>query len=84
MKALLVIAIAVATLTGCATLDASQCQSAYDTGFRDAIFGLQRQDSIYAPVCSRNGVQLDSAGYARGWQEGKYEFDRRKAHGGAD
>jgi hypothetical protein len=82
MKALLVIT--VASLTGCATLDASQCQNAYDTGFRDAIFGLQRQESIYAPVCSRNGVQLDDARYVQGWQEGKYEFDRRKAHGGVD
>jgi len=29
-------------------------------------------------------VQLDTARYVQGWQEGTYEFDRRKAHGGVD
>ncbi len=78
------LAVTVVTLTGCATLDAGQCRSAYDVGFRDAIFGLQRQESLYASLCSRHGVQLDTARYVQGWQEGTYEFDRRKAHGGVD
>jgi hypothetical protein len=80
----LMLVAAVAALTGCATLDAAQCQSPYEVGFRDAIFGLQPQESLYAPLCSRNGVQLDAPRYVQGWQEGKYEFDRRKAHGGVD
>jgi hypothetical protein len=78
------LAVTVITLTGCATISAADCQNSYDVGFRDAIFGLQRQEAIYVPVCSSNGVQLDAERYALGWQEGKYEFDRRKAHGGVD
>lgn len=74
----------VVMLTGCATLDANQCRSAYDIGFRDAIFGMQRQETVYVPLCSRNGVQLDTAAYVQGWQEGVYEFDKRKAHGGVE
>ena len=76
--------VAVVSLTACASLDASQCRNPYDVGFRDALFGMQRQDDVYQPLCSRNGVQLDAARYIQGWQEGKYEFDRRKAHGGVD
>jgi hypothetical protein len=73
-----------ASLTACASLDASECRNPYDVGFRDAIFGLQRQDNIYQPLCGRNGVQLDSERYAQGWREGNYEFERRKIHGGAE
>ena len=76
--------LAVVTLTGCATISEAECQKPYDVGFRDAIFGLQRQDTLYAPMCGARGVQLDPVAYAQGWQEGKYEFDRRKAHGGVD
>jgi hypothetical protein len=83
MKALL-LTVTVVWLTSCATLDASQCRSAYDIGFRDAIFGMQRQEALYGPLCSRNGVQLDTAAYVKGWQEGVYEFDQRKAHGGVE
>jgi hypothetical protein len=83
MKALVVTA-TVAILTGCSTISDAECQKPYDVGFRDAIFGLQRQDALYAPLCSGRGAQLDLTAYAQGWQEGKYEFDRRKAHGGVD
>ncbi|MFN2644470.1 MAG: DUF2799 domain-containing protein [Burkholderiales bacterium] len=75
---------ALALLTACASLDAAQCRNAYDVGFRDAIFGLQRQDNAYERACSRNGVQLDSARYVEGWREGKREFDQRTIHGGAE
>jgi hypothetical protein len=74
----------VVILTGCATLDANQCRDAYDVGFRDGTFGLQRQEALYVPICSRNGVQLDTARYVQGWQEGTYEFDQRTVHGGVD
>jgi hypothetical protein len=84
VKAAVLLALTVASLTGCATIDAGECQKSYDVGFRDAIFGLQPQDSLYAPLCGAKGAQLDVAAYTQGWQEGKYEYERRKAHGGAD
>ena len=83
MKAVVLTA-TVAILTGCATISDAECQKPYDVGFRDAIFGLQRQDSLYAARCTAQGTQLDTVAYGQGWQEGKYEFDRRKAHGGVD
>ena len=58
MKVTAWLTVTVAALTGCATIDATECQKAYDVGFRDAIFGLQRQDPIYAPLCSAQGTQL--------------------------
>ena len=79
-----ILSLAVVSLTACATIDSRECQNAYETGFRDAINGIQRQDDLYGPICRRNGVQLDSARYAQGWQEGVYEFDARKAHGGVE
>jgi hypothetical protein len=83
MKAVLV-TVTVAILTGCATISEAECQKPFDVGFRDAIFGLQPQDTLYAPMCNARGRPLDTVAYAQGWQEGKYEFDRRKVHGGAD
>lgn len=71
-------------LTGCATISTGECQNAYDVGFRDAIFGLQRQDTLYLSLCEGQGARLDTAAYGRGWQEGYYEFERRKIHGGTD
>jgi hypothetical protein len=79
-----VLILAVVSLTACAQLDASECRNPYEVGFRDAIFGMQRQDDLYQTLCGRTGAQLDSARYVQGWQEGKYEFDRRKVHGGSD
>ena len=67
-------------LTGCASVDASQCANAYDLGFRDAIFGLQRQDNVYVPLCERQNARLDVARYSQGWQEGLYEAEQRTAH----
>jgi hypothetical protein len=64
-------------LNACAGMDQSACANAdwYDLGFRDAIFGLQRQDNTYSSQCGK----LDVARYAQGWQEGKYEADRRRS-----
>jgi len=75
---LLVVAI---LLAGCAAPDASTCRSAdwYDLGFRDAIFGLQRQEDQYADQCARHGVKMDVARYVQGWREGKYEADSRRS-----
>jgi hypothetical protein len=65
-------------LSGCAATD---CRTAnwYDLGFRDAIFGMQPQDNVYASRCDKSGAQFDSARYAQGWREGKYEADSRRA-----
>ena len=83
MKTVL-LALTVASLTGCATISPAECQNPYDVAFRDAIFGLQPQDGIYSTICSANGTQLNMARYTEGWREGKYEFDKRKTHGGVD
>ena len=67
-------------LGGCAAPDPAACRGAdwYGLGFRDAIFGLQRQDDVYAQHCERHGLKADVARYAQGWREGKYEADHRK------
>jgi hypothetical protein len=68
-------------LAGCAGLERASCQQAswYDLGFRDAIFGLQRQDDLYTRQCEAQGVKVDAARYVQGWVEGKYEADQRIA-----
>ncbi|MGH8734888.1 MAG: hypothetical protein ACREVB_14465 [Burkholderiales bacterium] len=65
-------------LAGCAGLDQNTCASAdwYELGFRDAIFSMQRQDEVYSHQCGK----IDVARYAQGWQEGRYEHDRRRSH----
>ena len=65
---------------GCARLDPAACRQAdwYDLGFRDAIFGLQPQDQVYAEGCEPQGVKIDMARYGQGWKEGKYEADQRR------
>jgi hypothetical protein len=77
-----VVSLAVLLLAGCAGgagVDAESCRRAdwYDIGFRDAIFGLQRQEEVYTLQCERHGVKVDGARYVQGWVEGKYEADRR-------
>jgi len=64
-----------AVIGGCAAMSPADCTSAdwYQLGFRDGLFGLQRQDGVYAAQCSG----LDATRYAQGWQEGKWEFDSR-------
>ena len=66
-------------LAGCAGLDPDSCRGAdwYRMGFRDAMYGLQRQDFSYDSQCAAHGATVDEARYAQGWREGKYEFDRR-------
>jgi hypothetical protein len=66
-------------LAGCAGLDQQSCRDAdwYRVGFRDAMYGLQRQDFTYDSQCAAQGATVDDARYAQGWREGKYEFDRR-------
>ena len=49
----------------------------YDLGFRDAIFGLQRQEGFYEHECAPHGVKVDVARYVQGWNEGRYEADYR-------
>jgi hypothetical protein len=74
--------LAVVSLSACASADIQpqQCGSAYELGFRDAIMGLNPQDLIYAPVCSRTGGRLDVALYRDGWLEGHYQYENRTPH----
>ena len=73
--------LAAVLLGGCAALDDAGCRQAdwYDLGFRDAIFGLQPQDNVYASQCEPRGVKVDMARYAQGWKEGKWEADSRRS-----
>lgn len=86
MRVSLVVACTSLTLAGCAGMDAAECRGAnwYELGFRDGLFGMQRMDEVYASQCGRQGVDPDRAAYAKGWQEGVWEFDQRKAHGGEE
>ena len=61
-------------ICACAGTSTEACRSAnwYDLGFRDALYGIQPQDMVYAEQCA-----VDGARYAQGWREGRYEFDRR-------
>ena len=75
------------TLAGCAEMSASQCSSSdwYQVGYRDGIYGIQRQDEVYAFQCGKASAPApDRARYAQGWQEGWWEFERRKIHGGSE
>lgn len=80
MSLRLLIAASALAVSACATLDANDCRSAdwYDLGFRDAIFGLQPQDVVYAQGCEPHGAKVDVARYALGWREGKWEADQRR------
>ena len=69
-------------LSACATVDfqPQQCAVAYDLGFRDAIMGLNPQDMLYEPACTRKGTRLDLALYRQGWLDGHFEFESRIPH----
>lgn len=64
---------------GCTTVTDTDCRNAnwYDVGFRDAILAMQAQDLTYSEACAKHGVKIDSARYAQGWTEGRYEADYR-------
>ena len=86
MRLPLTLAFTCLTLGGCVSMDASQCRSAswYDLGFRDGLYGMQRMDFVYTEQCGKQGVQLDTAAYAKGWQEGVWELDSRRKNGGME
>ena len=73
-------------MTGCVSMDAAECSGAnwYDLGFRDGLAGLQRMDVVYDEQCGKHGAKPDAAAYAKGWQEGAWENDSRRKHGGND
>lgn len=75
-------ALAVVLLSACAAseLKADQCTAPYDTGVRDGIMGLNPQDELYAPACSRNGAPLNLAAYREGWIEGNFQYVTRTPH----
>lgn len=80
------LALAAALLAGCTTMSESECRAAdwYDVGYRDGLIGMQRMDAAYDEHCGRQGAKPDLVAYAKGWQEGLWEFDARKAHGGEE
>jgi hypothetical protein len=80
------LAVSALLLAGCVTMDATECGGAnwYELGFRDAMYGLQPMDVAYGEQCGKHGAKPDTAAYAKGWQEGKWEFDSRKRMGGTD
>lgn len=86
MRILLALAVVSLTSIGCTTMDAAECRNAnwYDVGFRDGIYGMQRMDFVYADQCGKQGVQPDVAAYTKGWQEGVWELDSRRKHGGME
>ena len=78
----LVLVILLVALSGCTNLEVADCRNAdwYDLGFRDAIYGLQPQDGVYADQCGRHNLKVDVARYGQGWREGKWEHDDRLGH----
>lgn len=58
----------------------AQCSAAYDLGFRDAIMGLNPQDLLYEPMCTKKGARLDLAVYRQGWLDGHFEYESRIPH----
>jgi len=86
MSPRLLFAVILLTLAGCAGMDANECRGAdwYQLGYRDGLFGLQRRDESYSYLCSQHSVTVDRASYAKGWQEGLWENEARRAHGGVD
>ena len=86
MKPILFVAFAGLALAGCATMDAGECRSAdwYQVGYRDGLFGMQRMDEAYTHQCSQHGASPDRVQYAKGWQEGWWELEARRAHGGEE
>ena len=65
---------------GCTTVADTDCRNAdwYELGFRDAMYGLQRQEDVYAFQCEAH-AKVDVARYAQGWREGRWEYDNRTA-----
>jgi hypothetical protein len=70
---------ACALVAGCTTVTDTDCRNAdwYGLGFRDAILAMQPQDLTYTEACAKHGVKVDTARYAQGWTEGRYEADNR-------
>ena len=74
--------LAVVSLSACAAADlkTDQCAAPYEVGFRDAIMGLNPQDALYGPACTRNGAPLNLAAYREGWLEGHFQYENRTPH----
>ena len=86
MRTSLALAFTCLTLAGCVSMDAEECRGAdwYQLGFRDAMYGLRPMDIPYAEQCGKHGAKLDVAAYAKGWQEGRWEFDSRASRSRGD
>lgn len=47
-------------------------------GYRDGYAGHPQQYSRLAQECPRFGVQVSEADYFKGWQDGRFEWERLK------
>jgi hypothetical protein len=76
-----VVSLVLPVLAGCAGMDEVECRRAdwYQLGFRDATFGILAQDDVYALQCDPLGVKVDVVRYRRGFLDGSYEADIRRA-----
>ena len=87
MRIPFVLAVTCLTLAGCVSMDASECRSAnwFDLGYRDGLAGLQwTTDAIYENQCGKFGVALDAGEYRKGWQDGKWEYEKRAIRDSTD
>ena len=60
-------------------MSAEDCRGAdwQQLGFRDGLYGIQRMDAVYGGQCEKHGARVDSAAYGKGWQDGKWEYEKR-------
>jgi len=75
------------TLTGCVSMDAAECRGAnwQEIGYRDGLAGMQwTTDAVYEGQCARHGITLDAVAYKTGWQDGKWEYEKRAIRDSTD
>ena len=63
-------------------MNEAECRSAdwHGLGWRDGLAGLRPYIHQYEHACAASKVQVAEKEYLAGWQEGKWEYDRR-VHG---
>jgi hypothetical protein len=86
MRVPFILAFACLALAGCAGMSAEECRTSnwFDVGFRDGLAGMQRRDITYEYQCGQQGVAPDSRAYLTGWQDGKWEFEKRSVRDSTD
>jgi len=61
------------------SMSEADCRGAnwFQLGERDGLYGLRPQVDQYAHQCGASKVQVAEKDYLAGWQQGKWEYDRR-------